>query len=36
MARERVDGEEVRQVVEGAAAQEDLTKRSQEAGLALL
>ena len=36
LSRERVGGEEVREVVEGAAYPSDLGKRSAEAGMALL
>ena len=36
LTRDRVSGEDIRQVVEGAAAQADLDRRAAEAGMALL
>jgi hypothetical protein len=36
MSRDRVDGEEIRQAVEGAAHPDDLARRAKEAGALLL
>ena len=36
LSRDRVSGEDIRQVVEGAAVQADLDRRAAEAGMALL
>ena len=36
LSRDRVSGDDIREVVEGAASPEDLAKRGAEAGMALL